>query len=222
LAARLKKSIAPDDLVFFACLSKDLEFPKPFAKLGTWKLGKRSVPWFGFTPEQQDTGPLLKQVRVHHYAAKDHFVIELLGKTPDDQIILAKFPALPKTSGEASRNTLKHLRANAPHAEAADLLAVPNIVAKEFVEFSQLEGRRVMGNGLILRKAMQAIDFQMDEKGAKLRSEGGISFGCSMQHHVVPRLMILDPPFALIMKRKTAPQPYFVAWFANTDLLGKP
>ncbi len=161
-------------------------------------------------------------MRVHHYAAKDHFVIELLGKTPDDQIILAKFPTLPKTSGEASRNTLKHLRANAPHAEAADLLAVPNIVAKEFVEFSQLEGRRVTGNGLILRKAMQSIDFTMDEKGAKLRREGGISFGCSMQHHVVPRLMILDPPFALIMKRKNAPQPYFVAWFANTDLLGKP
>lgn len=222
LAARLKNSLTPDDLVFFACLSKDLEFSKPFGRLGTWKLGKRSVPWFGFTPEQRDTGPLLKQVRVHHYAAKDNFVIELLGKTPDDQIILAKLPALPKTPGEVSRNMLKQMRADAPSADASDLLAVPNIVAKEFAEFSQLEGRRVIGNGLILRKAMQSIDFQMDEKGAKLRSEGGISFGCSMQHHVVPRLMILDPPFALIMKRKTAPQPYFVAWFANTDLLGKP
>jgi hypothetical protein len=35
-----------------------------------------------------------------------------------------------------------------------------------------------------------------------------------------PRLMILDPPFAMVMKRENAPQPYFVAWIANADLLG--
>ncbi|MCX6866084.1 MAG: hypothetical protein NTV46_07670 [Verrucomicrobia bacterium] len=37
---------------------------------------------------------------------------------------------------------------------------------------------------------------------------------------VQPRLLVLDPPFALVMKRKGAPKPYFVAWFANADLLG--
>jgi hypothetical protein len=37
---------------------------------------------------------------------------------------------------------------------------------------------------------------------------------------VRPRLLVLDPPFALVMKRKGAPQPYFVVWFANADLLG--
>lgn len=76
------------------------------------------------------------------------------------------------------------------------------------------------GNGLILRKALQTIDFRMDEKGVKLRSEAAISFSCAAQPHVIPRLMILDPPFALVMKRKNAPQPYFIAWFANADQLG--
>ena len=221
LAASLKKDAAPDDLVFFASLKKDLEFPQPFGKLGTWKLGKRSVPWFGFTPEHLETGPLHQQVRVHHYGGKDDFVIELLSKTTGDQLILAKLPALPETPGEASRNVLKHLRADAPHAGGADLLAVPNVMTEETAEFSQLEGRSVAGTGLILRKALQTIDFQMDEKGVKLRSEAAVSFGCSVQEHVVPRLMILDPPFALVMKRKDAPQPFFVAWFANADLLGR-
>jgi len=32
-------------------------------------------------------------------------------------------------------------------------------------------------------------------------------------------LIILKPPFVLMMKRRDAPQPYFVAWFANADLL---
>jgi len=59
-----------------------------------------------------------------------------------------------------------------------------------------------------------------DEKGVKLHSEASISFGCSAVAHMQPRLLVLDPPFALVMKRKDAPQPYFVAWFVNADLLG--
>ena len=220
LTERLKKDAAPDDLVFFASLKKDLEFPQPFGKLGTWKLGKRKVPWFGFTPEQQETGPLREQVRVHHYGAKDDFVIELLSKTTGDQLILAKLPAVPKTPAEASQTILKRLRAKAPQADATDLLAVPNVVVEESAEFAQLEGRRVAGTSQILRKALQTIDFRMDEKGVKLKSEAALSFGCSAHMPIVPRLMILDPPFALVMKRKNAPQPYFVAWFANADLLG--
>ena len=61
----------------------------------------------------------------------------------------------------------------------------------------------------------------MDEKGAKLDSESSIAFGCSaMPAPVIPRLIVLDPPFALILKSRDASQPYFTAWFANADLLG--
>ena len=220
LANQLKKNSRPDDLVFFACLKKDLQFPQPFGKLGTWNLGKRRVPWFGYTPEQEGTGPLHRQVRVHHYGAKDDFVIELLGKTTGDQLLLAKLPKPPKTPGEVRRNVLNHLRADAPHSGPSDLLAVPNVVAEESAEFSELAGRTVAGSGLILRKALQTIDFRMDEKGVKLRSEAALSFGCSAQAPIERRLMILDPPFAIVMKRKGAPHPYFVAWMANADLLG--
>lgn len=221
LVKRLISSPAPDDLVFFAGLQKDLEFPQPFGKLGTWKLGTRKVPWFGFTPEQENTGPLHQQVRVHHYAAGNDFVIELVARTPDDRILLAKLPAKPKTVGEMGRNVLKRLRADAPHAGDADLLAVPNVVAEESEEFAQLEGRRVAGTDLTLRKALQTIDFHMDEKGVKLRSEAAVTFGCSAAPHIDRRLMVLDPPFAIVMKRKNAPHAYFMAWLANADLLGR-
>ena len=59
----------------------------------------------------------------------------------------------------------------------------------------------------------------MDEAGVKLHSEAALSFGCSVQAPRVPRVMILKPPFVLLMKRRNAPEPYFVAWFANADLL---
>jgi len=219
LSGDLRKISKTEDLVFYALLSKDLEFEKPFGRLGKWKVGRHAVPWFGFTPDQRNTGDLLQQVGVHHYGARNDFVIELRSKQTGDQLLLAKLPELPATAAAASRAVLKRLRADAPRAEGADLLAVPNIVADEKVSFAELEGRTVAGSGRFVRGAMQTIDFRMDEKGVKLRSEAAISFGCSAQYKVDPRLMILDPPFAIVMKRKNAPQPYFVAWIANADLL---
>jgi hypothetical protein len=220
LLGDLRKISKTEDLVFYALLVKDLEFEKPFAKLGKWKVGKRTVPWFGFTPELQDAGDLRQQVGVHHYAARNDFVIELRSKQTGDQLLLAKLPDAPATPAAASLAVLKRLRADAPRAAGADLLAVPNIVADEKVTFAELEGRTVPGTGRFVRGAMQTIDFRMDETGVKLRSEAAITFGCSAQHRMEPRLMILDPPFVMVMKRENAPQPYFVAWIANADLLG--
>lgn len=221
LLDQLKATSAPTDLVFYAMLHKNLEFDKPFGKLGSWKLGERDVSWFGFSPEHKDAAPLRDQVLIHHYGAKNDFVIELLTKGKGDQLLLAKLPERPKSPAEISRHILKHLNASAPGASAKDLLAVPDVIANESARFSQLEGRTVVGKGegLFLRNALQMIYFRMDEKGVKLHSEAAVSFGCSAVAHVEPRLMILDPPFALVMKRKKAAQPYFVAWFANADLL---
>jgi hypothetical protein len=220
LLGELRKTSAAEDLVFYALLSKDLKFEEPFAKLGKWRVGARAVPWFGFTPRQLDAGDLRQQVAVHHYIAQDDFIIELYSKERGDQLLLAKLPQAPATSAAVSKAVLQRLRADAPHAEEGDLLAVPNIVIDEKVSFTELEGRTVAGSGRFVRRAMQTIDFRMDEKGVKLRSEAAISFGCSAPQELKPRLMILDPPFAIVMKRKNAPQPYFIAWIANADLLG--
>jgi hypothetical protein len=218
LLGQLQKESAPGDLIFYSALEKDLRFPTPFARLGTWKLGRRAVPWFGFTPEQIGAEALQKQVRVHHYGSERDFVIELETQGGGDQLILAKLPQPPKTPAQI-KSILGKLKAAPPHGGPEDLLAVPNITADESTRFSSLEGKRIVG-GRFIRMAMQAIDFRMNEKGAKLKSEAAVSFGCSVSTPVKPRLMVLTPPFAIMMKRKDAPQPYFVGWFANTDLLG--
>lgn len=35
----------------------------------------------------------------------------------------------------------------------------------------------------------------------------------------VPKKMFFDKPFLLLMQRKNAPNPYFVMWVANTELM---
>jgi len=215
----MRKSLQPSDLVFYAALHKQLEFSQPFGKLGNWQVGEKKVPWFGFTPEATNADPLRKQVKVHHYADKNDFVIELGSKQEGDQLLLAKLPKAPETLEAMSRGILGHLNAAAPVAGEVDLLAIPNLAADLVTEFSDLHGKTVGGSGRFIRQARQSIRLVMDEKGVKLDSEAKVSFGCSKVSHVEPRLMILDPPFAIVMKRKDAPQPYFVAWMANADLL---
>lgn len=219
LLDRMKQGTSPDDLVFFALLHKDLQFPQPFGKLGSCKMGDKKVPWFGFTPQMKESESLQHQVLVHHYSGKNDFVVELLCKQAGDQLLLAKLPDTPKTMTGMSETVLKRLHADAPSAELADLLAVPNVVVDEAAAFEELHGKTVVGTDRFIRQAIQSIEFRMDEEGVKLHSEAEVSFACSKAEHVDPRLMILDPPFAIIMKRKEAPQPYFAAWIANADLL---
>ena len=221
LLKHLEPGLGNDDLVFFAMLHKQLSFEQPFGRLGKFPLGGHQVPCFGFTPDQNDTEALHQQVKVHSYHSKDDFVIELLTQDNAEQLVLARVPSPLTTLQKASAGVVGQLQAAPPAALGHDLLMVPQIVADEIARFSELEGRRVKSHpDLILRQALQSISFQMDEAGVKLSSEAAISFGCSAAPaHVEPRLLILKPPFLLLMKRRDAPQPYFVAWLGNADLL---
>lgn len=218
LTKELAPDAAPDDLIFYALVSKDLKFAQPFGKLPVAEVGGRKVSWFGFRPEHADAGPLRRQVRVHHYAAANDFVIELLTTDADERLLLARLPERPATAAELARTVGGRWHAEAPTAGDADLVAVPVIQANEAARFAALEGTRVKGSHQVLRKAMQTIEFKLDETGVKLRSEGAVSFGCSAKPQI-NRVMVLRPPFAALLMRKDAPQPYFVGWFANADLL---
>ncbi len=218
----LAPRLMPGELVFFAMLKKDLAFPKPFARLGSRRFAGKDVPCFGFAPEHTGAEELRRQVRVHHYGAENDFVIELLARDRHEQLLLAKLPELPATLTAARDATLKNLSADAPEAAWNDLLVVPNMALAVKTRFKELEGLKETKSGLILTQAMQLVDFQMDEKGVKLKSEAAVSFGCSAQPHIEPRRIILKPPFVILMKRRDAPEPYFAAWVANPDLLRAP
>ncbi|MBN8457888.1 MAG: hypothetical protein J0M04_08620 [Verrucomicrobia bacterium] len=215
--------LMPGDLVFFAALKKDLAFPRPFGRLGNWKLAGTSVPCFGFSPEHAGADKLREQVKVHHYGGENDFVIELLTKDAAEQLVLARLPERPSTLDSALTATRKHLRDDAPDARWDDLVVIPNMCLAAKSRFSELEGKRVRGNGKTLTQAMQLVDFRMDEQGVRLRSEAAVSFGCAAQPaRVEPRRIVVKPPFVIMMKRRAAPQPYFAAWVANGEPLRKP
>lgn len=223
LMKNVAPKLAPGDLVFFAALRKDLAFPRPFGRLGLWKIAGKSVPYFGFSPQHEGADKLREQVKIHHYSAENDFVIEILTTDAAEQLILARLPDQPVTLESAIAITQKHLRNDAPYARWDDLVAIPNMQLAAKSRFPDLEGKRERNSGKTLTQAMQLVDFRMDEQGVRLKSEAAVSFGCSAEPaRVEPRRIIVKPPFVIVMKRRTAPQPYFATWVANGDPLRKP
>jgi len=192
-------------------------FLHPYANLGSWPVGPKKVQCFGFLNTQSGTADLHKQTLVHRYQSPDDFTIELLPKQAQDRLILAKLPARGSLE-ETAYQALRTLRDAPPTATGRDVVVIPDIAFDITSPFAQLEGRGVVGvPGTTLRKAIQSVKLQMDEKGVELQSEAQVSFSCAA-HPPPGRSFVLAPPFLLVMERRGAKVPYLVCWIANADL----
>jgi len=209
----------PDDLLFYARLDKRLSFPKPYGKLGAYPLSGRKVQCFGFLSNQPDP-ELRSQTLIHYYGGPEDFVVELKTNQPGDVLLLAKTSGAASL-GEMARAVEARLQTAPKPAASRDILAAPMIALSETQAFAELEGRKIAGGWpWFIRSATEAIDLAMNEQGVTLHSESEVSFGCSAEmppEHV----MVLKPPFLLLLQRRAAMTPYLACWIANADLLTK-
>lgn len=110
---------------------------------------------------------------------------------------------------------------------AGDILQVPKFNFDVRREFTEILGRRLRVSNLKVARdlrvieAVQDIRFQMNESGVTLRSEAAGHFGCGVDPLPQPptHVLIFDKPFLVLLKRRTANQPYFAMWVENADLL---
>jgi hypothetical protein len=218
--SRLLEGLQPGfgQLICYARLDKELSFPKPFGRLGSFPLAGRKAPCFGFLEDSQRAGDLRSQTLIHSYRDARDFVIELKTTNAEDMLVLAKTtPAV--TLRETVLGVVRQLQESPPPAGGRDVMVAPCVTFSEAGSFPELEMRAVEGNpGWFLRSALQSIDFKMNEKGVTLHSEARVWFACSAETPP-EHIMILEPPFLLLMKRKSAKEPYLACWIANGDLL---
>jgi hypothetical protein len=73
---------------------------------------------------------------------------------------------------------------------------------------------------LIIKSAIQAIDFSLDKSGAAISSEASIGV-TKKAEDFRPRKFSFDRPFFVIMKKRDAEHPFFVMWVENDELLQK-
>jgi serine protease inhibitor len=70
----------------------------------------------------------------------------------------------------------------------------------------------------------QQTAFMLDEYGAKI--EGQATAAAAAAHETredkpIPKEMLFNKPFLVILKRKDSPNPYFAMWVENTELMQK-
>ena len=215
----------PYDFVAYAYLYKNLEFAKPFANDQHLFFEGKAVKSFGFNSDNNLPAGTREQVSIDDYRSPDDFVIELKTKAAGDQLILAKV-----APGATLQATMASVLARAAKAgikmgvTPQDRLAVPKLNFDLRRDFPELEGLKYVPGAnsrikepLVISKAEQLVRFQLNEKGAVLKSEAVMVMRAMVA--MAGHDMIFDKPFLILMKQVEAKEPYFALWVGNGTLL---
>jgi hypothetical protein len=215
----------PFDFVAYAYLYKNLAFTDPFSDNEPISFGGTPVKNFGFMRDvDRLPAAVLQQVTICDYQSRDDLVIKLKTKAVDDELILAKVP--PGSTLQATINSVLK-RAAAGDAEPAgksDRMAIPKLNFDLKKDFNELQGLILtpspsspIKTKLRLEKAQQLVRFQLNEKGAVLKSEAVITMRALAM--APGHQLIFDQPFLILMKQSKASGPYFAMWVGNASLL---
>jgi hypothetical protein len=211
----------PYDFVAYAYLYKNLAFSHPFTS-GTMSFGESQVEKFGFDTESNSD--LSGQVAIYDYQSADDFIVKLQTKMPADELILAKVTpgATLQATIDAVLDRMKH---HPPEmAGGGDMLAVPKLNFDLRRDFPELEGLILapsptsrIKDKLIVSEVKQLVRFQLNEKGAILKSEAVIAMKALAMRSRYQ--LVFDKPFLILLKEANSPRPYFALWVGNATLL---
>lgn len=204
----------PDDYFLYAMLKKEFEFPKVFTKFEneTFK-NYENVKYFGI--DKTTSEEVRSQVKVLYYNSKDDFAIKLLTKNEDEVIV----------SKGSSGNNFKEIYDNVINLSEEyegsqrlledEIVKIPNIKFKTNKEFKEIENKTFYfsnGDPYKIDKALQTVEFELDEKGGKIKSEAGMMV--LKESIVMPeeiREFIVDDTFNIFLVEKDKDLPYFAA-----------
>lgn len=203
---------SPEDYFLYVMLKKEFEFEKAFEELEKGKFASfDNVTYFGI--KSNDMDELRKQVEVLYYNSENDFTIKLKTKQ-EDEVILVKNPQ-GKTFNEIYINTQKEADnyKGKKVLQEGEKIKVPNIKLKEKNEITEIQGKPFSfsnGDSYIIEKALQTIEFELDRKGGKIKSEAGMTVlknSISLSEEI--RQFYLDDTFAIFLKEEGKDTPYF-------------
>lgn len=204
-----------DERIYFlyAMLKKEFEFEKQFEQLENGKFGEyENVKYFGIKSDKADE--LKEQVEVLYYNSKEDFAIKLETKQ-DDEVIFCKNPN-GKTFNEIYKYIQKEQKGYKGNKKIkeGELLKIPNINIKEKNEFTEIQEKPFFfSNGISYKiaKSLQTIDFELNRKGGKIKSEAGMAvvYESMILEPKEKREFFIDDTFAIFLVEEDKNTPYF-------------
>ncbi len=227
-----KRPPQKDMLLFYAYLFSEVQFETPFEKkknrtVFTTAAGEtEKVKVFGIGGDEADK--MRSQCHALAYTDPDNFALAIKAKQPGEYVVLTE-GLNPNTMLEA----VEYLRPKLPWNAAAetkfkneDHLSIPIVDFSQVQEFEEMANKLVLNQvpgepALMISKAIQSIDFALDEKGAKVRSEAAISMirTSAPVEPVENRYFYVDKPFFVAMWREGQDFPYVMVHVRNAGIL---
>ena len=199
----------------YAMLKKDFSFLNKFNQLNIAEFGKNKVETQYFGISETSKKQLYNNVKVLFFNNTEEFAVVLRTQS-DDEVILYR------TDKNGSFKTLyNNMNKQAQRYKgnnnfvAGDKIKIPYVVFKDNVNFDEICNREIKGKErLYIEKALQTVDFDMNEEGVKLKSEAALDV--SLMSFLPPkgekgREMFLDDTFVIFLKETDKSKPYFAA-----------
>ena len=207
-----------DNYFLYVMLKKQFEFPKVFTKLENGDFGKyKNVKYFGINSSTDKA--VRNQVEVLYYNSSSYFAIKLKTKQ-NDEVIISRGNTETNFGDVFKSITEKSSKYNGSTTfNETDKLKIPNIKFNLKEEITEVENKLFTfsnGREYCIEKALQTIEFELDEKGGKIKSEAGISLKeAAIKPTEKPRDFLVDDTFTIFLKEEGRDLPYFAAQISD-------
>jgi hypothetical protein len=216
-----------------AVFNLTLLFPSKLQKLDDGILfDKKKVLAFGMSYLDN---AITKFIKILFYKNDNSFIIKLVPKYTEHEIILVKGLKNVKTFTDAISQTNSLIEKGDKEKKSAndswkyefnpeDSFAIPVIKFNIETNYRSMEGQSFKANGTTrtIQVAYQRTSLILDENGAIVKSIGGDTVSTdsiSTPLKVHPKDMVFDKPFFIIIKRVGKTNPYFLMKVENGNLL---
>lgn len=171
-----------------------------------------------------------------YYKDDDNFVLKLTPKDNEHQILLAKgidkvanlsaaVEQMNKLIAIGNKERTLHKVSSKYYLNDIDIFSIPTIKFNIETNYTDIQGQTFTTNGKShhVEEAYQRTGFILNENGAVVESEAYTTADSMTAEpiKVLPKKMVFDKPFFVIIKRTNSDNPYFVMYVQNTELLTK-
>lgn len=178
-----------------------------------------------------DNKVVSNQAQVLFYESKKELAVLLSPKDSSQALIFYKTKDTQQRTLEERYMVLKEkiarYHSNAPKANAwieDDILALPILAFNLEKNYEDLEGTSFSSGGapFSITKVQQRIALALDETGALVESEAEVIVSRSMYEPIqsrAPLRLVFDDDFLLVAKKRTAEQPFLLAWISDRTFM---
>ena len=215
---------APQKYLVYAMLKKDFKFLTAFDKLKPAKFGYslKKVDYFGI--DKNSDSILDDTVKVMFYNSPNDFALTV--HTQSDDVLYLYRTNDNKTFDKLySDMFMKKVQYDGPFDfKSDDEFKVPNISLYKEKSFDEVANQQIKGTDMMIDKALETVDFKMNNEGVKLKSEAVIMTKLAAMlpdEKIKPRKFYFDDTFVLFLQEANKTKPYFALRVNDITLINR-